>query len=322
MGLIQPNQHEAVASLRAIKSVVSTLGPMKDVQRNALELAQRYFLHTSVDLEALPPIDEVELAAAVQSPALRRQLVQVMCAYVMLGAEVREEYLEAIRRYARALEIDEPTVHQLHLLMEERIRWLVFDFRRRNAVGDVLKRAYRTDGIMGVVRTILQVTGHVEDAAIAARFDALEKLPAGTLGHELWRFYRDHGYTLPGHPGGTGLPLVAHDLMHILAGYETDIAGEIRTLAFQTGLKRDNPLMFLFLLLFQVQLGVEMVALVKGVGSMTHYFDDPAVLEEAWKAYGRGVALNTDLMNGEWDYWAVIAEPVEALRARYGVPPQ
>ncbi len=32
----------------------------------------------------------------------------------------------------------------------------------------------------------------------------------------------------------------------------------------------------------------------------------------------RGMNMTTDLMDG-WDYWAVMPEPIEELRARYGI---
>lgn len=322
MALITPSARESLASLRAVKTVVTRCAPIAPVQRSAMELAQRHFLSTDHDIDQLAPISPEELAAELTSPALRRQLVQVMCAYVMLGQDIRPEHIEAISGYARAFGLDEPAVDQLRYLIEDRIRWLKFDFRRRGAVGDALKQAYKSSGVRGVLDTVLQIAGHGEDAELTARFTRLAELPDGTLGRELLRFYQDRGFSLPGEKHGTPMPLVPHDLVHILAGYDTDVLGEVRTLSFQTGFKRDNPLMFMFLLLFQLQLGVEMVQLVPGgAGSYRGFFDDPQILAEVWKAQRRGAAMNRDLMDGTWDYWSVLDRPVEELRARYNVPP-
>lgn len=321
MPLLPLDPQQARAAVRAVKQVVTADGPMHEAQRRALGLALRHFLHLDDDLDSLAPIAPEELAGAVGDPALRRQLIQVMSAYVLLGKDIQEDHLAAVRRYARALDVDEPAVDHLRYVIEDRLRLLRFDFRRRTAVGGALRDSYQERGLRGVFSTAMQLAGHGEDPALARRFHALEGLPEGTLGHGLWRFYRENGFVFPGDPGGTPLPLITHDLVHILAGYTTDVLGEVRTLAFQTGFKRENPLMFMFLLLFQVQLGINVVALVPGAGAgtITGFFDEPGVLEEVFRAYQRGAAMRVDLFD-HWDFWAVIDQPVAALRERYGVP--
>lgn len=318
MPLLKPDPTQARAAVRAVKEVITADGAMHEAQRRALGLALRHFLHLDEDIDALGAIAPEELARAIANPALRRQVIQVMCAYVMLGKDIQPPHLAAVRRYARALDVDEPAVDHLRYVMEDRLRLLRFDFRRRAAVGDALREAWHDRGLKGLFSTAMQIAGHGEDQALAARFHALEKLPEGTLGHGLWRFYRDNHFVFPGDRNGTPLPLIRHDLVHVLAGYGTDILGEVRTLAFQTGFKREKPLMFMFLLLFQVQLGIQMVALAPGVGALTDFFDQPGVLEDVFRAYGRGAEVNVDLLD-HWDFWSVIDHPVEALRERYGV---
>ena len=74
-------------------------------------------------------------------------------------------------------------------------------------------------------------------------FDALRKLPDGTLGREYTRFLDDHGITpdaffaLPdvGDLRVARLMLrfrQTHDLWHVLTGYEPDVAGELLLQAF------------------------------------------------------------------------------------------
>ena len=321
MALLKFDPQHALAGMRAIKAVVSTEGPMLDVQRTAMQLAQQYVLHVEADIDALAPIAPEELAQVFTDPAERRQLVQVMCGYVMLGQQLTPPYLAAIRRYARALDIDDPAVDQLHYLMDDHITWLKFDFRRRGLIGDVIKQAYRDDGLRGAARTVMQIVGHHEDPALAARFDALGHLPEGTTGRALWRFYTDRGFVFPGHKHGTPLPLVTHDLVHVLTGHDTDVLGEVRTLAFQSGFKRDKPLMFLFLLLYATHLGVDMVALAPGVSSMRDFFARPGVLAEVFQAYARGAAMTVDLLDGRFDVWSVLDLPLAEVRARFNVIP-
>ena len=48
--------------------------------------------------------------------------------------------------------------------------------------------------------------------------------------------------------------------------------------------------------------------------------DDPDKLEALFHAYLRGTAMKLDLLDGKWDYWAVMERPVEELRVEYGIP--
>jgi hypothetical protein len=40
-----------------------------------------------------------------------------------------------------------------------------------------------------------------------------------------------------------------------------------------------------------------------------------------WIAWERGAAVRTDVFAPGWDFWGVAAEPLDVVRARYGVPP-
>lgn len=72
---------------------------------------------------------------------------------------------------------------------------------------------------------------------------ALERLPEGTLGHELARYYRDNKIS----PFDTTLELKSdidyigkryretHDLLHVLTGYGTDVVGEMELQAYVLG---------------------------------------------------------------------------------------
>ena len=73
--------------------------------------------------------------------------------------------------------------------------------------------------------------------------EALGRLPAGTLGHEFVRYFRDNGIE----PFITAFPIESdvdylskryretHDLFHVITGYATDEAGEMELQAFVLG---------------------------------------------------------------------------------------
>jgi ubiquinone biosynthesis protein COQ4 len=73
--------------------------------------------------------------------------------------------------------------------------------------------------------------------------DALARLPAGTLGHEFMKYFRDNGIE----PFITAFPVESdvdylskryretHDLFHVITGYATDQDGEMELQAFMLG---------------------------------------------------------------------------------------
>ncbi len=71
----------------------------------------------------------------------------------------------------------------------------------------------------------------VADADLAARWAALEGLPAGTLGRRLWEFYRARGFVAPGNPGSAPPLLAQHDWVHVLADYGTRVESELEVFA-------------------------------------------------------------------------------------------
>ena len=71
------------------------------------------------------------------------------------------------------------------------------------------------------------------DPALAARLRAMHDLPAGTLGYEYVEFYRRNGLTLPGDDPNSPAVFVAHDMCHVIGGYEPTGQGEIALGAMQ-----------------------------------------------------------------------------------------
>jgi hypothetical protein len=60
----------------------------------------------------------------------------------------------------------------------------------------------------------------------------LRDLPAGTLGHDVLRFYDARGFTVPGRAGSAPPLLAQHDWVHVLGGYGSTVESEIEVFAF------------------------------------------------------------------------------------------
>ena len=115
-------------------------------------------------------------------------------------------------------------------------------------------------------------------------------------------------------PGGIPEVGTHHDLTHVLTGYDTDPAGETQIAAFYAGYFKEDPFSFLFMVLVMFHVGVAigppMITAAKG------QFDPEKVL----RAMERGSKINVDLTD-HWDYWSVMSEPIDAVRARYNIVP-
>jgi ubiquinone biosynthesis protein COQ4 len=142
-------------------------------------------------------------------------------------------------------------------------------------------------------------------------FDALRKMPDGTLGREYVRFLDDNGITpdafeeLPS-VGDERLAFImlrmrqTHDLWHVLTGYTPDVAGEIRLQAFTFA--QTNAPSALVLTLF---------------GTVRWAIAKKGHVGEVVRAWRRGKATKW-LPTFRWeDHWEV---PLEDLRAMLTCP--
>jgi ubiquinone biosynthesis protein COQ4 len=137
-------------------------------------------------------------------------------------------------------------------------------------------------------------------------FDALERLPDGTLGREYIRFMKDNGITpdafatVPdvGDPRGAYVMLrirQTHDLWHVLTGYTPDVRGEIVLQAFT-----------------YAQLGSPSALLITIFGSVRWAVGWDGQIAELRRAYRRGKQTKF-LVTFPWEqHWAT---PVAELRS-------
>jgi hypothetical protein len=146
---------------------------------------------------------------------------------------------------------------------------------------------------------------------LAARYRALEGCAAGTLGRAFYDHFIDNGFKFAGEPGG--IPMIFHDLGHVLAGYGTDPQSEIQQAAFQAGFARRDGFSFLLFGILQFHLGMRVTPVAKGYRGL---FDVPLVMT----ALARGAACKVDLSEG-YDLFANQDRPLEEVRAELGIPP-
>ncbi|EDM76205.1 hypothetical protein PPSIR1_07628 [Plesiocystis pacifica SIR-1] len=312
MELTRPTESEARAGLRAIKTVLTLEAPINPIEAKLIAAAQRHVLRSQVDVDALAPIEPAELAALVTRSGVREQLMTGMIVAAFTSGDARPRQVEAIEAFRAALDVDLPELADLRLLIEGRLTLLRFDVLRRMYIGEALGEIWRSEGVRGLVDRLARFRGWREEPELAARYLALGELPEGTLGRAYFDHCREGGFAFPGERYGAPEAIAVHDMAHVLGDYGTDAAGELRVAAFTAGFrKREQTLSILLFALAQFDLGVAMVPVAEPeLGNL----DAEAFLE----AFARGAGMRVDLFDG-WDMWAVVDQPLEVLRERYGI---
>ena len=312
MELKIPSLEQAYWGLRAMKTVALADGKLDDSERHMMEAVQRIF-GTTYSLEELASIAPAELARAFPDPQLRQQLVQGLIVMSLIDGNANAQETELVEQFAKALEVSAPEVKDLRHVLKGEILQLRLDLARRFWLRDKVKDIWNGEGIRGLYKFMRGMIGKYEDTALAARYQALEQYPVGSLGRAYWDYCRNNGFALPGEKGGAPEQILFHDCAHLLSGYGTEPEGEVQVACFSAGFQRRDPWLFVFFVLLQFHVGIRMTPITK---ARTGFFD-PA---KALIAIRRGAAMNVDLNDG-WDYWPVMGEQVEELRRRYNILP-
>ena len=167
------------------------------------------------------------------------------------------------------------------------------------------------------------------DPALAERWRALEALAQGTLGRAVFELYEARGFTFPGTPGSAPPLLAQHDWVHVLADYGTTVESEMEVFAF---IARANDDMRAFSLLAMVVSLFETGYLRSGAGlfesDVGHLSAGTAVAVRLADAMRRGALCHDQVRDTDsidflrQDWFALADQPVEAVRARFGVLPR
>jgi uncharacterized tellurite resistance protein B-like protein len=312
MELKLPSPEQAYWGLRAMKTVAMADGTLDASERHMLESIQRVF-GTTHDLEQLALITPTELARAFPDPQLRMQLVQGLVVMTLIDGQANSKEADHVDQFAQALEVDAPEVKNLRHVLKGEILQLRLDLVRRFWLRQKMAEVWNQEGIKGLYKFVRGMMGRYEDKELAARYQALEHYPAGSLGRSLWEYWHVNGFALPGQKGGAPEQIVFHDCAHVLSGYGTAPEEEVQVACFSAGFQRREPWMFVFFVLLQFHVGIRMTPITVARTGMF----DPL---KAMIAIRRGAAMNTDLNNG-WDYWLVMGEQVEEIRRRYNILP-
>lgn len=317
MKLIHPTGQEALACLRAMRTVTAGDDKLPPAARALMDAAQHVLMSLDTDLDALGPIGVAELRAAIVTPGLAEQLVHALIVGALADGEPDPASFNRLREFAAVLGVESPALRTLRLLMQKNMLLFRLDFMRRSHVADMVRDTYRHHGgIRGVAEAVLGQRGMYEDKALAARFIALGDLPANSFGHVYFTHCRGNGFAFPGERGGFPYAGAYHDMTHVLSGYGITPEGELLLGGFMAGYKRTNPFYVVLLTAFLWGAGINVTPLSQPHQTGTLAKDGLAA--QFITAIERGSRVNTDLSDN-WDFWPWMPLALDEARARLGI---
>lgn len=320
MQLVRPTSKEGAAGLRAMATVARSPGQIAAPTRRLIAAAQNVLLGSQESLDSLKEISPAELAAEVERPEIRAQLVNGMVVASLSAGPPPEAQAVVVRGYADALGVEGAQLSAIEKIANDDILLFKLCVLRNGHLPDSLKDEYHHRGVIGLAKSLAGLRGLREDPAVAEQFRSWESLPPETLGACVFRHYRDHGFAFPGEKGGFPEAGMYHDFSHVLAGYDTTRHGETLVAAFIAGYREGRPDHGLFTALFGLSIfstGVDLTPI--GVPTATGTVGE--VAERFFEAIGRGAAVCADLSD-DWNFWDYVGLPLDEARARLGVPPK
>ena len=308
--MIEQDLVEPVA--RTLVGVTAVDGGPTDEQRGVLHaIIAGYFGRPDLDTAGCATLSPDEAAAAVTAPEARRRLRELMVLLELCRHPASEAQVARVDEYADALGQEGPGLEIARDLVRSGAEAASADFFRflEPRADDFAEPSLRAE----------YPTGDFDqpDPALAGRLRALHDLPAGTLGYEYVEFYRRNGLTLPGDDVHSPLTFVAHDMCHVIGGYEPVAIGEISLGAMQLAVTDSD----VHWLQFLGNLGVHEAGylgaadLIPKEGTLAR----PGAADALAHAMDRGSRCTGDFTAA--DHLAMAERQLDDVRAEFGVPP-
>jgi len=301
--------------LGAMLAVVGATGRPTAIDHAAITGAARHVLDLDIDdrdVEALPTRSPAQHPAAIDSIGVAHFAGGVLAVLPFVDGTVDDGRIERVLEYTAALGVDDPYVRELAELAAGHLAWVIADMSRQN-LASITNHPWNED--IDVDAWLLPYRGR-EDQELAARYEMLGALPAGTLGRTFADFYATNGFIYPGNAGALreqfGTP---HDSTHVLSGCDTTPQGELLVSTFTSTMHHDRPIAGHVL---PVILSWHVGITFNDVASSTTGALDP---EKLWVAWRRGADATIDTFAPDWDFWDHVERPIAALRTEGRVAP-
>jgi hypothetical protein len=316
--LTPPDADEVRLLGRGVLSAIRSDGALRPLQGVLVEAVFQAMTGHAVDLESdeIAP-DEFARGLAERNEAFRNRIVQVMLLGALVVRPLPIDVADRVEAFARELSVGEGMLDVARHLADGQLGLAAVDFERNGYTSDWSPDRQRALHASNVLDDAWQLS--VDDAALAARWAALEDLPDGTLGRRMTEFYRARGFAYPGSPGSAPPLLAQHDWVHLVADYGTTVESELEVFAF---IARANDDPHAFSLLAMVVSLFETGYLSAGAGLFEAFpgqLSRDGVATRVADAMRRGALVDgsVDFLGTDW--FELAALTVDEVRGHFGV---
>jgi hypothetical protein len=330
VNLVPPDAAESQTIADGVASAAAPAGGLLPVQRSLITAMTAAMTGHPVTLDDRRALSAREFASALAQRELsfRSRMVQYMVLCALLLHPIPEDVAENVASYARELGVEEGMVRVAGEFAHGSLGLAAVDFVRNGYEG-----TWNEESSSAAVHSsrVLHDAWEfsVNDPELAARWAALEKLPAESIGRGVWEMYQSRGFTFPGAPGSAPPLLAQHDWVHVLGGYGTTVESEVEVFGL---IARANDDLHAFSLLAMVISLFETGYLARGAGlfesSPGHFSSDERMAVRLSDAMARGARCH-DAANGsdsidflQMDWFEVAHQSVEALCERFHLVPK
>ncbi len=322
-----PDADEVRALTYGVLSAIAPATGHSEFQQLLVTAAFEAMTGHSVDLTDRPIVSAEEFGTGLadRNEAFRTRILQTMILGALVLRPIPAEVASRVESFAREMSVDDGMLAVARRFASGQLGLAAFDFQRNGYTADWSPERARALHTSTELTDAWQLS--VNDAALAARWAALEQLPAGTLGRRMWEFYRARGFAFPGLPGSAPPLLAQHDWVHVLVDYGTKVESELEVFAF---IARANDDPRGFSLLAMVVSLFETGYLATGAGLFESFpgqlsRDGMAVrvadaLRRGALTHGLEGQPDVDFLAVDW--FALADQPVDALRQRFNVTPK
>jgi len=320
-----PERPEAQACLDAVVTAIAPGGGITELQRTLIEAA--FASLTGHELEPTAERSPAQLAAVLadRDEAFRTRIVQTMVLGALVLRPLPASVSDRVVAYARELSVDDGMLAVAHRFASGQLGLAAVDFERNGYTADW--RSERASALHTSGELTHAWEQAVDDPDLAARWQAFEHLPEGTLGRSIWAFYRARGFAFPGQPGSAPPLLAQHDFVHVLADYGTRVESELEVFAL-IARADDDPrgfsLLAMVVSLFETGYLAEGAGLFEAFPGQLSRAGMAVRLADALRRGARSHGLDgepdVDLLAVDW--FAHAHRPVAELRDQLGLLPK
>jgi hypothetical protein len=313
-----PDEAEQLVLARGIVTAVAPDGGLTHLQEMLLGAVFESMTGFTADLRHVEPMTAKEFASALARRNLefRTRIVQVMVLGELILVPLPETVATRVEGYARELGVDESMLRVAREYAKGSLGLALIDFERNGYTEKWGQEQHDALHTSGALEQAWQECVH--DEALAARWQALEQCPAGSLGRGVFDFYRARGFIFPGLVGSAPPLLAQHDWVHVLADYGTRVESELEVFAL---IARAIPDPRGFSLLAMVVGLFETGYIRAGAGLFQydrgHLSADDRMPVRVGDAMYRGARCGRDLLAVDW--FAHANQPIDEMRREFNI---